>query len=217
MSARLLAAGLAVAVTATTFAQNAPKRVLNLAFDQQGNVTLIAENVTVSEILAEWTRKGGGQFINGQKLMTTLAVPVRFENRPEAEVIASLLRSAAGYMIAPRPAGSPGPSRFNTLIVPTSTATASASSYSSSPVSSAVPVVSPGAVTDDIPPANPIAASAQDAKPPSANPLGMPGYGAPPASITIPTIQPIGPPNKPDPPPAPTTKPGGGRGGGTNK
>jgi hypothetical protein len=205
------AAALVLLVSSATAGQ-APARKLQLVFDNQGNVTLIAEGVTVTEILREWTRVGGSQFPGSEKLVSQPLPPVHFENRPEAEVLKSLLRPAAGYFIAPRPAGSAGPSRFNVLMVATSTATAS-SSYSSA-VSPAVPVVMPGAIGEEPPPVNQGVVPGQ----PGQSPAGRPGstFSSGPTPISVPIIQPIGTPmgqpNKADPPPPPAGKPGG-RGG----
>ena len=80
------------------------RRKLQLSFDGQGNVTLIAQGVTLQEILAEWTRLGGCYFPNADKLSRAMLVPLQFENVPELKVLDSLLRSAAGIIVAPRTA-----------------------------------------------------------------------------------------------------------------
>jgi hypothetical protein len=214
----IVAAAFVLVVSGSVAAQ-APARKLQITFDNQGNVTLIAEGVTVNDILREWTRVGGSQFPGSEKLVSTMLPPVQFENHPEAEVLKSLLRSAAGYMIAPRPKGSAGPSRFNVLMVATSTATASSSGYSS-PSSPGVPVVTPGVIDEEPPPSvGQVQGVVQgkDAQPAGARPA--PGYGGP-APITVPVIQPIGtvpqsgtPKTDPQPPMSGTT----GRGGGPPK
>jgi hypothetical protein len=203
-------AAVLLALTTGPLAAQAPARKLQLSFDQQGNVTLIAEGVTVNEILREWTRVGGSQFPGAEKLVSSPLPPVHFENHPEAEVLKSLLRSAAGYLIAPRPMGSLGPSRLNVAVVATSTATASAAGYSS--ISSpSVPFVTPGVVDETQ--ANPGAQQAPQDQQQTNRPAGPPPG---PAQVTVPTIQPIGTsgtqPNKPDT--APGARPTG-RGGGS--
>ena len=59
----LLSAGLLLLVTVHPTAQSpaSTERKLILSFDRNGLVTLVAQNVTVREILAEWTRQGGTQ------------------------------------------------------------------------------------------------------------------------------------------------------------
>ena len=49
-------------------AQAPPERKLQVTFDQQGNVTVVAQNVTVGEILAEWGRQGGTTMVNANRL-----------------------------------------------------------------------------------------------------------------------------------------------------
>lgn len=213
----VVAAAALVLLMSGPMAAQAPARKLQLSFDNQGNVTLIAEGVTVGEILREWTRQGGSQFLGGEKLLGGPLPPVQFENSPEVEVLKSLLRSAAGYMIAPRRAGSPGPSRVNVAIVATSTATSNPYASQSSP---AVPVVTPGMLDEEPPPVN--QGVVQQAQPPVNRP-GSTTYSTGPAPITVPIIQPIGTSaqpagkvdQKPDqpPPPGTTGRGGGGKGG----
>jgi hypothetical protein len=137
----------------------ATDRELQLAFDAMGHVTLVARNVTVREILAEWSRQGGSHFVNLERLAgAPLAVPVRFENRPEVEVIESLLRTAAGIIVSPRTVDNPGVSRVAAVyIVPTSNPTSTpASSFPGT--SAAAPVAVPiaaGAPDDELPPVTP--------------------------------------------------------------
>src|SRR5262249_54933162 len=87
-----------------------PVRRLDLTFDGNGNVTLFAQNVTLREILAEWSRKGGSQVVGAEGLAGG-PMTRQFENRSEIEVLSSLLRSAAGVGLLPRAIGSNGPSR----------------------------------------------------------------------------------------------------------
>src|SRR5262245_5259092 len=70
-----------------------PPRKLQLSFDGKGNVTLIAQSVTLQEVLAEWTRLGNCYFPNADKLSREPLLPVQFENVPELRVLDSLLRS----------------------------------------------------------------------------------------------------------------------------
>lgn len=205
----LLVAGLAG--LAPLAAQSPQGRNLQVTFDMQGNVTLIAQNVTVREILAEWSRQGGSQFVNAERLMGG-PVTLQFQNRPEAEVVASLLRQAAGYILGPRTAGHPGASRFEVVyIVPTSNPTTSAYAppMNNSPVQA--PLRTAGSPDDEIPPVtpptgpvdprNPVNPPATAGDPGANRPGPSPGVGG--VAVPVVPIVPVGTSGAP------------GRGGGT--
>lgn len=85
-----------------------------------GRVTLIAQDVPVRQILAEWARIGQTRIVNGEKL-TGPAVTLHIVDKPEREVLETLLRSASGYVASPRTTASSGPSAFEAvMIMPTS-------------------------------------------------------------------------------------------------
>lgn len=204
-------------VPAAQLAQTPPApRKLELTFDGQGNVSLTALNVTVREILAEWTRLGGSRFLNVERLTgAPLQIPVQFDRQPEGEVLASLLAGTSGYIIGPKMVGMAGTSRFGTVVIQaTSNATASTSfSPNNFSSASAPPPVTRGNPDDEIapvtPPMSPAGApAATNANQPGPRP-NAPSVGVPAA----PVIVPIGPapPATPTPPPATTT--GRGRGG----
>ncbi len=81
-----------------------------------GRVTLVAQDVTVRQILAEWARIGQTKIVNGDKLF---GPPLTLELRdvPEAKALETVLRSAAGYVVAPRMAGSIGNSNFESISI----------------------------------------------------------------------------------------------------
>jgi hypothetical protein len=163
------------------------QRTLNLSFDGQGNVTLIAQGVTLQEIFVEWTRLGGCYFPNADRLPRTMLVPLRFENVPELKVIDSLLRSAAGYMVAPRTTRTVGASAFERVqILPTSTATATGA-YP--PINMPPPMPTSGAPDDEIPPVTPVNQGQRGAGDPAAN-RPPPSVGVPASSVFVP-IQPV--------------------------
>ena len=93
----------------------ASARDLNLTI-VDGRVTLVAQDVTVRQILAEWARIGQTKIINGDKL---IGPPVTLELRdvPEGKALETVLRSAAGYVVAPRMAGSSGTSNFDSIAI----------------------------------------------------------------------------------------------------
>ena len=81
-----------------------------------GLVTLMAKDVTVREILAEWARVGQTRIVNADKL-TGGPVTLELTNVPEAQALDTVLRSAAGYVMAPRVAGTPGPSKYDRIMI----------------------------------------------------------------------------------------------------
>jgi hypothetical protein len=70
---------------------------------RNGRVTLIARDVTVRQILAEWARVGRTTIVNAERIP---GGPVTIELRdvPEAEALDVLLRALSGYIAAPRAA-----------------------------------------------------------------------------------------------------------------
>lgn len=205
----LLSVGLLLLVTVHPTAQSpaSTERKLLLSFDRNGLVTLVAQNVTVREILAEWTRQGGTQMQNADKL-TGAPITVQFDGQPESVVLESLLRGTAGYILYPRMDGAAGASIWQSVsILPTSHPT----QLYSSPTSNS-PQIAPIVQTmpdDEIPPVTPTPngpAQTQQAPPPQPNRPTMPGVYVP-----LQTVPPGGP--MPTPTPAPNTT-GRGRGGG---
>jgi hypothetical protein len=81
-----------------------------------GRVTLVARDVTVREILAEWARVGQTRIVNAEKLVGG-PVTLQLENVPEAQALDTLLRSASGYIMAPRSAASSGPSMYDRIMI----------------------------------------------------------------------------------------------------
>lgn len=89
---------------------------------KDGRVTLVADNVTVRQILAEWARVGQTKIVNGERV-TGGPVSLRLEGVPEGRALDTLLRGVAGYMAAPRPADQTLASLYDRiLILPTSAA-----------------------------------------------------------------------------------------------
>ena len=93
---------------------------LKLTLDN-GRATLIAQDVPVRQILDEWARIGKTTIVNGDKLSGP-PITVELIDRPESEVLEVVLRSASGYIAAPRDASAPvGPSMFaKVMILPVS-------------------------------------------------------------------------------------------------
>jgi hypothetical protein len=81
-----------------------------------GRVTLIADQVPVSRILAEWARVGDTKIVNGEKLGGP-PLTLRLIDCPEGQALDIVLKSAAGYMAAPRLANHPGPSVYDRVMI----------------------------------------------------------------------------------------------------
>jgi hypothetical protein len=87
-----------------------------------GQVTLSAQNAPVRAILQEWARLGGATIVNGDRVAGP-PVTLELAGVPERQALDIVLRSVAGYIVAPRPAGSSGASAFDRImILPTSVA-----------------------------------------------------------------------------------------------
>jgi len=203
-----------------------PPRKLELMFDSQGRVTLRAQQVTVTEILAEWSRKGGTKIQGAERLTGgPIQIPILFENRPELEVIEALTRQAAGISVAPRRVRTPGASQFEMIHIVATSAAAASSPYPSSPTygTSAPPPVR-GFPDDEIAPivAPGVRDPQQQAPPPGgARPSGPTPSGSP-VIVPVVPVTPIGGTTTPPPgrgggggttPPTTTGRGGGGGGG----
>jgi hypothetical protein len=68
---------------------------------KDGRVTLIADNVPVRQILQEWARIGQARIVNLEKLSGP-NVTLQLVDTPERDALDILLRSATGYIAAPR-------------------------------------------------------------------------------------------------------------------
>lgn len=87
-----------------------------------GRVSLSAQNAPVRAILAEWARLGGATIVNGDRVAGP-PVTLELADVPERQALDTILRTVAGYIVAPRPAGSQGLSAFDRImILPTSVA-----------------------------------------------------------------------------------------------
>ena len=191
-----------------------------------GRATLIAQDVPLRQILDEWARVGKTTIVNGDKLMGP-PLTLQLVDRPEREVLDLLLRSASGYIAAPRGVNLAGASQFERVMIlpvsrgPVGVASAPPPTQFGRPASTVqqmpVPIVDddnpveppqvmpPGAVPQNVPPPSPFQA--------------QPGQQAPPMTAPRPGILPAPPPAQPNPygppgapgtqVPAPFVRPGG--------
>jgi hypothetical protein len=89
---------------------------------QDGRVNLSAQNAPVRAILAEWTRLGGTNIVNGDRV-TGAPLTLELQGIPERQALDVILRGVAGYMIAARELPGSGASKFDrVMILPTSNA-----------------------------------------------------------------------------------------------
>lgn len=70
---------------------------------QNGRVTIIADNVPLRQILQEWARVGQSNILNIDKVNGP-AITLQLVDTPEKDALDILLRSASGYIAAPRAA-----------------------------------------------------------------------------------------------------------------
>jgi hypothetical protein len=86
-----------------------------------GQVTLSASNATVPQILAEWARVGRTRIVNGERV-TGAPITIELKDMPEAQALEIVLRSASGFVLAPRPVGADGSTYDRIYVIPTSNA-----------------------------------------------------------------------------------------------
>jgi hypothetical protein len=184
---------------------------------QNGLVTLIADEVPLSMIMAEWARVGQTKIVNGDKITTPVSLHI--VDTPERKALDILLRTASGYMAAERPAAIASASMFDRImILPTSRAP-----LNTGPAPSAQPtfnlprpIQAPPVpdMDDDEPMVRPPMGQPQPGMNPN-QPM-LPGQQTPNAPLTAPRPGPLPQPTPQQPVPFGAPKPpgGGGPGGG---
>ena len=184
---------------------------VQITFEPNGLVTLVANGATLREVLAEWSRQGGSTFVNSERL-SGAPQTLQYEHQPETVVMSSILRQAAGFMLGPRREGTRGASSFEVVyILPTSNP--SAGGYVSQPTmpQPQQQITTPGAPDDEIAPV-------QGRGAPGPQPVQAPppsnDYRPAVPSVAVPII--AQPPTTTTQPPTTTTPPATttGRGGG---
>lgn len=87
---------------------------------QDGKVRLQAQGVSVSQILAEWARRGRTTIVNGERVAGP-AVTLELQDTSEQQALDIVLRGVGGYLVAQREAAVAGASAFESIyILPTS-------------------------------------------------------------------------------------------------
>jgi hypothetical protein len=192
-----LAATLALGVSLPAGAGELKLSMLN------GRVTIQADNVPLRQILQEWARIGQTKIVNGDKLSGP-NVTIQLINAPEKEALDILLRSASGYIAAPRPVPVANAAFYDRVtIMPTSRAPAATASQMTAPTYQPPPQPSADndePINDNMPPQpqpNPVVGQFPGMPP---QPGQMPAQtqpGAPIAPITSPRPGAVQPPPMP--------------------
>jgi hypothetical protein len=81
-----------------------------------GFVTLVATDAPLRAILAEWTKVGATRIVNAERVAGP-PVTLQLQRVPEQQALAILLRSVAGYLAAPRRAGTAGASQYESVMI----------------------------------------------------------------------------------------------------
>jgi hypothetical protein len=83
---------------------------------QNGRVTIIAVDVPLRQILQEWARVGQTKIVNAEKLSGP-TMTLQLVDAPERDALDILLRSASGYIAAPRPVQMAGAAIYDRVTI----------------------------------------------------------------------------------------------------
>jgi len=134
-------------------ATSAAAQGVTLEFQDGGKVRLTAQNVSVSQILAEWARRGHTTIVNGDRVPGP-PVTLELENVSEQEALDIVLRGVSGYLVAARETAVSGASSFDRIyILPTSSRPTTAAAVGPQQPQQAVQVPDDQG-DDDAPPPN---------------------------------------------------------------
>src|SRR5262249_7675573 len=111
-------------------------------------VTIVAKDATARQILTHWARVGQARVVNAERVAGG-PITMELPNGREGQALDLLLRTAAGYMAAPRPEFAANLSRFDRVIVmPTSSAPRNAATTPAPPPVFQQPI--PQALEDEV-------------------------------------------------------------------
>jgi hypothetical protein len=181
---------------------------------RDGKVTLDARDVTVRQIMTEWARVGQTRVINLERVGST-PVTLQLSAVPERQALDIVLRSLAGYLAAPRTAGTKGASAYDRILILAASSVASAARPQAPATSGRTPgsgvqprpaMPGPGAPDLILPdPTDLDDDPGEQDSPPGRQPPARPGgamFGMPPAGTTSQPgmfAQPPGATDQPDP------------------
>lgn len=83
---------------------------------RDGLVTIVAKDVTVRQILAEWARVGRASIVNADRIAGG-PVTLELADVPEKQALDILLRSVSGYLAVPRAAAVSNASYFDRILL----------------------------------------------------------------------------------------------------
>lgn len=179
---------------------------VHVTIDPGGRVTVSAKNATVGQILAEWARVGQTKIVNPERAGGGV-LTIELTNVPEVDAIETILRSAGGYVLAPRRAQIANASLYDRILILPQSSPVSAAR----PAAATLPQPRPGAPTPPRPFAPPVpgqVAVPQPAQDDNDDPTDRPATAATPA-VRPPVFNtfPQAAPQRTDPPapPAPAT------------
>jgi hypothetical protein len=185
-----LGCGALAALVLTSSAASAGDLRLSIA---NGRVTLVAQDVTIKQILDEWQRVGQTVVVGAERLPGQ-PITIELHDVAEGRALESLLRSASGYIAKPR--GSlPGASAYDRImIMPTSRPPALSAAPPPFAARPQPQVIMPNVIDDDEP--NPAVAPPGSVLPPfpgqppmqpgGAQPGAQPGMQQPPMTAPRP-------------------------------
>jgi len=115
---------------------------------QNGRVTIIADNVPLRQILQEWARVGQTTIVNADK-MSGPAITLQLVDAAERDALDILLRSASGYIAAPRPVPLANAAFYDRVTIMATSRAPAATAGNMTPPSFQRPPVTPNDDTDE--------------------------------------------------------------------
>src|ERR1700704_2199501 len=83
---------------------------------RNGQVSIVAKDATVRQILTEWARVGQTKIVNVERIPGG-PMSIELNNVPESQALEVLLRAMSGFIAAPRAVDVANLSRFDRIIV----------------------------------------------------------------------------------------------------
>jgi hypothetical protein len=115
---------------------------VHVTINADGRVTVSAKNATVAQILAEWARVGQTKIVNPERAGGGV-LTIELTSVSEVEAIEIILRSAGGYVLAPRRTEMANASHYDRILILPQSAPVSAAR----PAAATLPQPRPGAPT----------------------------------------------------------------------
>jgi hypothetical protein len=113
-----------------------------------GRVTLIAQDVSLKQILDEWARVGQTTIVGAERLLGQ-SVTIELQDVPEGRALETLLRSASGYIAKPRAVMAAGGSSYDRIMIMPASRAPAASSVPTQFTNRPQPMINPTLMVDD--------------------------------------------------------------------